>query len=160
MSTRLLSDQDWPLLRDLRLAALRESPAAFLSTYDQERTWTDGDWRTEAARGDWLTEDVHGDPVALLGATPEPDVAGSERYLSYLWVAPGHRHRGIAERLVVAMLDRLRAAGVGRAWLWVLDGNDPARRLYERLGFVSTGERQPLKDDPVRSEERMTLSLR
>jgi ribosomal protein S18 acetylase RimI-like enzyme len=57
------------------------------------------------------------------------------------------------------MLDRLRAAGMVRAWLWVLGGNAPARRLYEALGFVSTGERQPLKKDPARYEERMTLPL-
>lgn len=160
MPTRRLADRDWTELRELRLTALRESPASFLSTYAQEAAWTDDDWQRETARGDWLIESVGDRPVGLLGATSEWDIAKSDRYLSYLWVAPDHRRRGIGERLVRAMLARLRDSGVPRAWLWVLDGNDPARRLYERLGFVSTGERQPLKADPARCEERMSLALR
>jgi hypothetical protein len=32
-------------------------------------------------------------------------------------------------------------------------------RLYQRFGFQSTDERQPLPDDPERSEERMKLRL-
>jgi ribosomal protein S18 acetylase RimI-like enzyme len=103
---------------------------------------------------------VGGRPVALLGATAEADIAESERYLSYLWVAPSHRGRGLASELVLDMLARMRAADVSRAWLWVLSGNGAARRLYERLGFTSTGDRQPLEKDPSRFEERMTLSLR
>ena len=38
-------------------------------------------------------------------------------------------------------------------------GNDRAMRLYQRFGFQSTDERQPLPDDPKRSEERMKLRL-
>lgn len=156
---RLLSSAEWAQLRDLRLTALRDSPESFLSTFEGQVGWTDDDWRAEASRGDWLVEKVDAQPVAMLGATAETDIADSERYLSYLWVAPTHRRHGLAAGLVRAMLDRLRAAGVVRAWLWVLGENDAARQLYENLGFVSTGERQPLEKDPSRFEERMSLSL-
>jgi ribosomal protein S18 acetylase RimI-like enzyme len=159
VSARLLQEGDWRRLRQVRLAALQESPQSFLSTYEEEAVWTDAQWRSEAARGWWLVDMDRGRSVAMLGATPESDIAASERYLSYLWVAPDHRRRGLGKQLVADMLDRLRAAGVPRAWLWVLGGNLAARRLYEGLGFVSTGERQPLKNDPMRYEERMTLAL-
>jgi ribosomal protein S18 acetylase RimI-like enzyme len=160
MSTTILGGNDWARLRDLRLAALEESPEAFLSTYDEQVGWTEQDWRAEVTRGTWLVREVGGHPVALLGATPEADIAASERYLSYLWVAPSHRRHGVARELVLEMLARLRATGVRRAWLWVLSGNRAAWQLYERLGFASTGDRQPLDKDPSRYEERMTLSLR
>lgn len=159
VSARLLSEDDWRQLRALRLAALEDSPQAFLSTYQDEAVWSEAQWRSEASRGWWLVHMDGGRPIAMLGATPEWDIAPSERYLSYLWVARDHRRRGLGKRLVADMLDRLRAAGMARAWLWVLGGNAPARRLYEALGFVSTGERQPLKKDPARYEERMTLPL-
>ena len=159
MSARLLQEDDWHQLRQARLAALQESPQSFLSTYEDETVWTDAQWRSEVARGWWLMDVDGGRPVAMLGATPESDIDASERYLSYLWVAPDHRRRGVGTQLVADMLDSLRAAGVPRAWLWVLGGNLRARRLYEGLGFVSTGERQPLKNDPTRYEERMTLVL-
>jgi ribosomal protein S18 acetylase RimI-like enzyme len=45
------------------------------------------------------------------------------------------------------------------AWLWILNGNDPALRLYEQFGFQSTNERQPLPGQPGRYEERMRLRL-
>jgi ribosomal protein S18 acetylase RimI-like enzyme len=157
MSTRLLSADEWRQLRDLRLAALKESPIAFLATYEDQAGWTERDWRADVSRGRWL---VAGDPpYALLGATAEDDVPTSDRYLSYLWVEAAHRRQGLGERLVREMLDLLRLAGVERAWLWVLGENEAARRLYERLGFVSTGERQPLDKDPSRFEERMTMPL-
>jgi hypothetical protein len=44
-------------------------------------------------------------------------------------------------------------------WLWLLDGNERARRLYQRFGFQSTNERQELPDHPAGTEERMRLRL-
>jgi hypothetical protein len=43
--------------------------------------------------------------------------------------------------------------------LWVLDGNDVAMRLYERVGFTRNNHRQPLEARPGRSEERLRLDL-
>ena len=95
----------------------------------------------------------------MLGATREVDIDPGDRYLSYLWVAPHARRHGIATTLVNDMLDHLRSRGVRRAWLWVLDGNDAAHALYSKVGFVSTGHRQPLDHDPTRCEERLTRSV-
>jgi ribosomal protein S18 acetylase RimI-like enzyme len=44
--------------------------------------------------------------------------------------------------------------------LWIADGNARARRLYERLGFVSTGRRQSLPSDPSVGEEELIRRLR
>lgn len=152
----VLSVDGWRLLEDLRLAALRESPGAFLSRYDVEVDLTEADWKDEAARGIWLVWCSDGRATALLGATPEPDVSPHDRYLSRLWVAPHARRTGIATQLVTDMLRRLEAAGVRRAWLWVLEGNNSARSLYLRLGFSPVGDRQPLTHDSSRFEERLT----
>jgi hypothetical protein len=43
--------------------------------------------------------------------------------------------------------------------LWVTGGNLPAQSLYRALGFVETGDYQPLPSDPSRQETRMRLSL-
>lgn len=160
MSICALSVDEWPLLRDLRLAALRDSPESFLSTHDAEAALTPADWKDEAARGIWLTWYAGGRAVAVLGATPEPDVPPEDRYLSHLWVAPPARRSGIATRLVEDMLRRLRSMGVRRAWLWVLDGNEAALGLYLGLGFRPAGDRKPLSHDPGRFEERLSRELR
>jgi ribosomal protein S18 acetylase RimI-like enzyme len=82
------------------------------------------------------------------------------RYLEYIWVAPESRRSGVASMLLRTVLDHLRDPGVLTVWLWILDGNERAMRLYRRFGFLSSSERQPLTGDPPRSEERMRLRLR
>jgi hypothetical protein len=50
-------------------------------------------------------------------------------------VAPLARRHGVGERLMLAVLDEARALGLARVWLEVLVQNEPAIRLYEKLGF-------------------------
>jgi ribosomal protein S18 acetylase RimI-like enzyme len=157
---QLLTRDDWHELREVRLSALSDSPRAFLSSYDRELAYGEKEWRTEFSRGHWNIGICQGTTVGLLGATREPGMPANERYLEYLWVSPECRRSKVASRLLRAVLKSLCDAGVRIAWLWILDGNDPALQLYKRFGFFSTSERQPLPADPERSEERMRLNLR
>jgi ribosomal protein S18 acetylase RimI-like enzyme len=50
--------------------------------------------------------------------------------------------------------------GPDAVMLWVADGNLRARRFYERAGFRSTGERQPVAAAPHIGEEKLRLRLR
>lgn len=52
-----------------------------------------------------------------------------------LAVHPAHRRRGLARGLLTQGLRALLALGHGEAGLWVTATNEPARNLYERLGF-------------------------
>ena len=61
--------------------------------------------------------------------------------------------------MINEVLDRLKRSGVRTVFLWVLDGNGSAMRLYKRLGFVSCNRRQPLEGFPGRSEELMQRHL-
>ena len=163
MSTfKSLSSDEWITLRDARLLALRDSPAAFLATYERERLYPEAKWRAEFDRGAWNVGLDEKKPVSLLGVTREPGSPTDECYLEYLWVAPEWRGAGLALRMLELVLAQLMTDGVRTAFLWVLDGNRPARRLYERVGFVSTNDRQPIPDAerPGLVEERMLLDLR
>ncbi len=59
--------------------------------------------------------------------------------LMAIYVDPAHMRRGVGRSLLTAARQRLRAVGVAGALLWVLDGNTPARRFYERDGWGSDG---------------------
>ena len=159
MSIRFLSASEWRLLRSARLAALRESPASFLSTFAKERQYGEQHWQAELVHGAWLVGTGDGAAQALLGATRGADIPFADRYLSYLWVAPPARGRGLGTKLVTEMLTHLREREVAGVWLWVMDGNDAANQLYRKIGFESTGLRKPLPHDPSRIEERLLLKL-
>ncbi len=51
-----------------------------------------------------------------------------------------------AARLLEAAVAFAREHGAGAIELEVTDGNEAARRLYERYGFVETGRSEPLRD--------------
>ena len=59
-------------------------------------------------------------------------------FLSAIEVAPDFQGRGIGTRLIRDLQDDAKRQGIPVS-LRVLQGN-PARRLYERLGFAATGE--------------------
>jgi ribosomal protein S18 acetylase RimI-like enzyme len=159
----MLAPDEWHILHEIRLSALRESPRAFLSRHQDEEAYDEASWRAEFVRGDWYVGIAEGqpadDPISLVGITHESRAPVHDRFLEYLWVAPEFRGRGVAFDMINRVLDRLKRSGVRTVFLWVLDGNDGAKRLYKRLGFISCNHRQPLKAQPGRSEELMKLDL-
>src|SRR5260370_14039676 len=154
-----LDSDEWRDLQNIRLSALADSPRTFLATYDQEKTFDEIRWRAEFDRGDWNIGMRDGQAVGLLGCTREVDTPAHQCYLEYLWVSPEWRKRGLAHHMLITVLDRLRISGVRTAFLWVMDGNDTAVRLYKRVSFVSSNHRHQLEARPGRSEERMQLDL-
>ena len=156
----VLREDQWGILRDVRLTALRDSPEAFLSKHETEVTFKEGRWREEFSRGEWVIAGGEGKPPdALIGVTRSNDIPPTDRYLEYLWVSPKARRYKLATNLIHAVLERLDASGIDTAWLWILDGNKPARELYRKCGFTSTGERQRPKADHSRWEEKMKRKL-
>jgi ribosomal protein S18 acetylase RimI-like enzyme len=152
---------DWQALRQLRLRALADAPEAFASTLEVEAAFPDELWRQRARSGSasaTLIAHRGGIDVGLARIFAEPDAPGRMHLVS-LWVDPGYRRRGVAHALVdgaVAWAVDHRAREV---ILWVADQNTVARRLYERIGFRPTGERQPLPSNPAIIESRLHLPL-
>lgn len=147
------------MLREIRLEALQDSPESFLATYDSEKAFDEKQWRAEFARGGWNVGFRGSQAVSLLGTTHERYGPADLCYLEYMWVAPHCRRSGVALRTLAVVLDRLRSSGIRTVLLWILDGNEAAARLYQRVGFVSTHRRQPLAERPGRTEHEMRLEL-
>src|SRR3954453_13620616 len=83
--------------------------------------------------------DLEASQVALLDGVPVAlvnlGVRGERGWIGGIGVTPFARRQGVAERLMRAVLDEARIRGVREVWLEVLVQNDPAIRLYEKLGF-------------------------
>jgi ribosomal protein S18 acetylase RimI-like enzyme len=72
---------------------------------------------------------------------PERPLAADEAHLRMLGVAPAHRGRGVARRLVLACIDLASARGKRRLTLDTGERMTAARALYESLGFEAAGIR-------------------
>ena len=69
------------------------------------------------------------------------DVDDQRHYLGRLMVDRAHQGKGYGRAAMVEVIRRLRAEpGCREIALSVNPENHPARRLYESLGFVKTGE--------------------
>ena len=75
------------------------------------------------------------------------NIAG-EGEITNVVVAPPYRKKGIALKMMEYMLERAAEVGIGDCTLEVRVSNQPAIRLYERLGFKGEGVRPHFYDKP------------
>ncbi len=68
-------------------------------------------------------------------------VVGDLGELLRMAVAPELRRAGHGGRLLDGFIQACRDRGADELWLELREDNDPARRLYERRGFRTTGRR-------------------
>lgn len=92
-------------------------------------------------------------PVGVVLAGSDP-MQASLGHLARMYVAPERWGQGIGRVLHIVAVDHLRNAGYEEATLWVLEGNDRARRWYERLKWVATGERKSVYEPAAIDELR------
>lgn len=154
---RSLAPSSWITYREVRLAALADSPGAFGTTLEQASRRTEAEWRASLEdRVNFVAFDA-GRPVGLVSG-----IAGAEpgrADLISMWVAPAHRRRKVGERLVREVVAWAREEGYRSLALAVVDGNDGARAFYQHLGFAPTGSTFPYPNDPALSEVELALSL-
>jgi ribosomal protein S18 acetylase RimI-like enzyme len=157
LDVRLLVADDWAQLRTARLAALAEAPYAFASTLAREQQFTEQEWRERAARGSTFAA---WDGGAIVGLATGLDQGRDGWHLVGMWVAPKVRGAGVADRLVTSVCELARRSGATSVTLWVTEVNGRARAFYRRLGFVPTGDRQPVRPgEPDHWEEKLILRL-
>jgi predicted GNAT family acetyltransferase len=148
---RRLEPDDWEVLRDVRLRALADSPDAFGSTLEREQPFPEKEWRRRLVRPVFVVLD--GDrPVAMAGAFTD----GGRVQVWGMWTDPEHRGRGHARALLDALLGDAVANGTP-VGLHVNTANPVARAVYEKYGFVATGELEPLRPGSDQQIESMRL---
>ena len=152
-----LGADEWETLRDVRLAALGDSPGAFWAQLDDEAGFGREEWTSFLGAGAWFVARDDAGAVGLAAGLPSPD--GPEAELIAMWVAPQARGRGIGTMLTRAVLDWAIASHAPALNLWVADGNDTARTLYQHFDFVLSGEWAPMPHDAAAGEQRMRRLL-
>jgi ribosomal protein S18 acetylase RimI-like enzyme len=161
---RPLREGEGSQLRDLRLRALQDAPAAFADSFEGGRVLPRRAWAEWARMGAPSTTGmtiVAVDGDAWIGMSvgrllgDAPDAA----WLEALWVDPSVRRAGLGSRLIEAVAAWSRDQGARTLELSVTDNNESAKDLYRRCGFAATGRRRPLPADPSRTEVFLSRPL-
>lgn len=155
-SIRRITGTEHRELRAIRLEALRDSPAAFGSTYEDTAALPEDVWRRQAAVGasaeesaTFIAADEAGTWVGIAGVEPVPDVPDTVCIHS-VYVSPQHRGpAGPAAELMTASIRHAQVhTDVGWLTLGVHEHNERALAFYRRFGFVSTGKVVPYVLNP------------
>ena len=92
----------------------------------------------------WLVAVENGQVLGYIGSQ---SVLGESDMMNVA-VHPDFRRKGIAEALVNALVEALKEQGSHCLTLEVRASNDPARALYEKLGFTHIGTRKNYYRNP------------
>ena len=141
-----LTSEDWAKYKSIRLRALKEEPTAFGTSYEEALRRSDDHWKESLAKDDnkntWhLFASYNGEIVGTANARCESgDKIGHLATIFGVYVAPEARNGGVALSLMKALIKEIESnQRITKIKLTVSSTQDPARRLYERLGFKQVG---------------------
>jgi GNAT superfamily N-acetyltransferase len=107
LTLRPTREEDWEILKTIRVAALLDSPTAFGLSYATAAAYSEQQWRERAShetQPEFLLAIDREQAVGLIGGFVGP----TEEYkLIAMWVHPKCRGKGIAGRLVDAIKTRV-----------------------------------------------------
>ena len=153
IDVRRLDPSAWAVHREVRLAALAESPRAFGTTLERASARTEAEWQAPSptASTSWRSTRIDrwawsaGSPARCpprradhVGRPRAPPPAVGESWWGRWWRGLGSRATGSC------------------CWGWSTTTGVPCA-FYERLGFSSTGVTYPYPNDPRRWELELGL---
>lgn len=155
MIIRPTGEEDWEVLREIRLASLADAPMAFGTTYAAAAANSEVQWRDRAAgRGPGRFVLAFVDDAAV-GLAAGVVTAAAEFNLIAMWLRPEHRGGGAAAALVEAVKQDAVARGHSRVVLDVSLHNARATAFYRKLGFAFLPQWEALASHPDVTVQKM-----
>lgn len=154
MKILAITKYDWSDLKQVRLAALKDSPDAFGATYENAIKLTPEDWQLRASQNQdpkFLIAYSQDKPVGLTGG----GFNKAEYELIAMWVSPEHRGSGTANSLIEALKLHAVSEGHSEVILKVAVSNQSACRTYEKCGFEIAGNGGKLESNETIELQKM-----
>lgn len=155
MIIRLTTEEDWEILKEIRLASLLDAPTAFGVSHATAAAYSDSQWRDRASRrsqAEFLLAFMNGVAVGIVGDAVS---ATLEFNMIAMWVKPEFRGTGIAAGLVDSIKTRAVLQGHTRVVLDVSPGNGRAASFYRKQGFSFLPEWETLASHPDINVQKM-----
>ena len=138
-TVRPLREDEAALYRDIRLEGLRLHPESFGAAFEQESLEPLPFFAARVAAAGVFGGFRDGQLLGVAGFMRETGLKRAHKaHLWGMYVRSEARGTGLARMIVEAVLDHARGR-VELVQLSVTEGNVPARRLYDALGFVPYG---------------------
>ncbi|AQY52256.1 acetyltransferase [Listeria weihenstephanensis FSL R9-0317] len=166
MEIRLLTVADVDNYVQIRLRALQESPAAFATSFEEEKYTALQKYEIRFQSPYSLTFGAFsgGHLVGVVTLIQEERLKMRHRAnIVAMYVIPERRGSGVGKALIGTAIDQAqRLEGVEQVYLSVVTSNKMAQTLYTSLGFeVFSTEKHALKlDDTYFDEAHMVLFLK
>lgn len=164
MIVRRLLPKECDAFWEIRLQSLRDSPEAYGSAYEEEAClspeerkahcdWSDDSFVIGAFEDERL--------VGIVGLRRETRVKSRHKALVIgMYVLPEYRAQGLGGLLMDKLIQEARQLpGLDRLGIFVVSGNDGAKRLYDRCGFVVFGIEPDAKRQNGISYDMVFMSL-
>ena len=144
--TATVNDAD--RLRKLRLAALKDTPAAFGAKYEDEEVKPESEWIDRLKNTHWCFAVVDGVDVGLIAVDRAEKDRNSDCWLSSWWIHQDYRGSGIPK----LMLNWVEQLCIEKKWekvgLGVWPDNLRAIAAYKKLGFTEAEKLLPSRSIP------------
>lgn len=160
IQVRALTEDEWAVFRTIRLAALTESPDAFVADKAAEEGYDEEFWRLRLRRARRLYAEA-GDQAVGIASLGHLEGADNTAEIFGLWVDPAWRGRSVAATLVRRASEAAAEEGFDRIAYWVSTDNGRAVAFASSFGFRPTGWRRPMrvKGADGQDEEEIAMVL-
>ena len=159
---RRLEENEFDLLRQLRLAALADAPTMFLQTFDDAASYSDEAWRTRARRYAEATTGIcfiayrPAHPIGMAFGFVDGERSSVAR-VGGMWVAPKARRAGAGAKLLRAVREWAAERRCAELRLHVFHAGRDAVSFYRSQGLRILAP-EPDKDGFVEYGQRLHVA--
>ncbi|MEK4231259.1 GNAT family N-acetyltransferase [Solibacillus sp. FSL H8-0538] len=166
MNIRLLTASDAESYWELRVQALKQSPEAFLMTYEEElhqENPINKYAQTLQSESRYTYGVFNGEELIGVGTlqVEKPLKIRHKANILAMYVSQNHRGSSIGKTLMRHLIEKAKSLELEQLHLTVVSNNHTAEKLYSSLGFCRYGlEEKALKlNEQYWDEEHMVLFL-
>jgi ribosomal protein S18 acetylase RimI-like enzyme len=143
MEIKILEPKDAVIYKEIRLEALKAHPEAFSSSYDEEKDNPLENFESRLKYGYFFTFGAFAEN-SLIGVVTlilETKTKTKHRAnIVAMYVYPEKRKSGIGKGLMSEAIKKAKEiVGIEQIYLTVTSSNEPAKKLYQSLGFKTYG---------------------
>jgi ribosomal protein S18 acetylase RimI-like enzyme len=139
LEVKKMPEQRWNEYRAIRLEALKYEPLAFSSSFEEEQTMADDEWKKRI--GNVLFALSHDKPLGMIGYIINNRLKTQHiAHIFGVYVQKEYRCQGIGRTLIERAIDNIRKnTYVSKISLTVNPLQKAAVKLYKKYGFKLAG---------------------